>query len=285
LRKNIGRRLIGITAANGKLSWYQDPLPTNCVGDWVCSGGSGAGYPTFAYCPGPESGYKNLAVFFQACSFNCLFCQNWHFKSETLAAQPHSVDDLLTDVDPRTACICFFGGDPSPQLPFSLKASRLARAENKERILRICWETNGSMNPKLLDQMMDLAVVSGGCVKFDLKAWNPNLHIALTGVTNRRTLQNFERAARSIRRRPIPPVLIASTLLVPGYIDLIEVAAIACFIAALNRDIPYSLLAFHPQFYMSDLPLTSKRLAESCLKVAGEAGLTNVRIGNTHLLI
>jgi len=63
----------------GKLSWYHDPLPTNCVADWVCSGGTGAGYPKYAHCPGPELGYSNLAVFFHACTFNCLYCQNWHF--------------------------------------------------------------------------------------------------------------------------------------------------------------------------------------------------------------
>lgn len=27
----------------------------------------------------------------------------------------------------RVACVCFFGGDPSPQMPFLLKAARLAR--------------------------------------------------------------------------------------------------------------------------------------------------------------
>ncbi len=68
-------------------------------------------------------------------------------------------------------------------------------------------------------------------------------------------------------------------------IDENEVDALARFIAALDPDIPFSLLAFHPQFYMSDLPLTPKRLAESCLRTAREAGLNNVRIGNIHLLV
>jgi len=285
LRKNTGKRLSGVTADSGKFSWYHDPLPTNCVADRVCPGGTGAGYPKYAHCPGPETGYKNLAVFFQACSFNCLFCQNWHFREESFSAHPHRVDELISNVDTRTSCICYFGGDPSPQLPFALRASRRAREKNKGEILRICWETNGSMNPKLLDQMMELAVFSGGCVKFDLKAWDPNLHVALTGITNQRTLKNFEQAAMSIRRRPIPSLLIASTLLVTGYIDEKEVDAIARFIAALDPDIPYSLLAFHPQFYMSDLPLTPKRLAERCIQVAREAGLRNVRIGNVHLLM
>ena len=76
LRRNLGGRLVGGRPAEGRLSWYYDPLPTNCVADWVCPGGTGAGYPTFARRPGPEVGFANLAVFYEACSFNCLFCQN-----------------------------------------------------------------------------------------------------------------------------------------------------------------------------------------------------------------
>jgi pyruvate formate lyase activating enzyme len=284
LRKNREGRLTSNSAVRGKLSWYHDPLPTNCVADWVCAGGTGAGYPTYAHCPAAETGYKNLAVFFHACSFNCLFCQNWHFKKQTRLESSRTVDELVSDVDSRTACICYFGGDPAPQLPFTIRASRRARAKNKDGILRICWETNGSMSPKLLDHMMELAVCSGGCVKFDLKAWENNLHIALTGISNRRTLDNFARAAKSIHRRSDPPVLLANTLLIPGYIDESEVAALARFIASLDPDIPYSLAAFYPHFYMSDLPLTSRRLAESCLQVALDSGLRNVRIGNIHLL-
>ncbi len=69
-----------------------------------------------------------------------------------------------------------------------------------------------------------------------------------------------------------------------GYIDAEEVAAIARFIASLDPNIPYSLLAFHPQFYMSDLPMTSRVLADQCCQAARHAGLNNVRIGNVHLL-
>ena len=284
LRINQGSRLRGVSSKQAKLSWYHDRLPTNCVGDWVCAGGTGAGYPKYAYCPNAESGYKNLAVFFLACSFNCLFCQNWHFRKESLSSLTRSFEQLIADVDERTSCICYFGGDPSPQLPFSLRASREAITRNEGRVLRICWETNGSMHPELLDEMMELALNSGGCVKFDLKAWNPYLHMALTGVTNQRTLDNFARAAKTIERRSTPPPLIASSLLIPGYIDEKEISAMAKFIADLNPEIPYSLLAFHPQFYMSDLPVTSKQLAIRCYQAAQDAGLKRVRIGNVHLL-
>lgn len=284
LRRNQGGKLSGVSAEEGKLSWYYDPLPTNCVADWVCPGGTGVGFPEYAHCNAPERGFKNLAVFFHACTFNCLYCQNWQFREETLKPRTIPLTRLVSDVDERTSCICYFGGDPAAQLPFSLAASRKARSESKKKILRICWETNGSMHPGLLDEMIRLALDSGGCIKFDLKASDETLHQALTGITNKRTLENFRRAGERFVERPIPPLVVASTLLVPGYVEEGEIRMIARLIGSINPEIPYSLLAFHPHFFMSDLPLTPRSTAEKCFQAAREEGVKNVRIGNIHLL-
>ncbi|MBM4446857.1 MAG: radical SAM protein [Chloroflexi bacterium] len=284
IRIAVSGKLTGATAEKGNVSWYYDPLPTNCVADWVCPGGTGSGYPDFAYCPGPEHGYNNLAVFYQACSFDCLFCQNWHYRSAAIKQDWVSPLELAGAVDDRTSCICYFGGDSTPQLPHALRASRLALDRNKGRILRICWETNGSMHPALLKQAAKLSLDSGGCIKFDLKAWDEKLHIALCGVSNKRTLDNFSLLAGYARKRPEPPFLIASTLLIPGYIAEQEVSNIAKFIASLDPNVPYALLAFHPDFLMTDSPTTSLQHAERCLKAAKEAGLCRVQLGNVHLL-
>lgn len=286
LRENRGGKLhhLAGTRAKGLVSWYHDPLPTNCVADWVCPGGSEAGHPDFSHSPGPEYGYKNLAVFYRACSFDCLFCQNWHFRQANPEGPGHSARELAQAVDRKTSCICYFGGDPSPQLAHALATSRIALKENKDRILRICWETNGSASRPLLDQMASLSLRSGGCIKFDLKAHDERLNLALCGVSNRRTLENFAHLAEFIPERPEPPFLVASTLLVPGYVDAQEVSRIARFIAFLDPTIPYALLAFYPQFEMVDLPTTSRNHAEQCLAAAKEAGLTRVRVGNMHLL-
>jgi pyruvate formate lyase activating enzyme len=141
------------------------------------------------------------------------------------------------------------------------------------------------MNPELLEEMMSLSLESGGCVKFDLKAMNENIHYALCGVGNNRTLENFAAAAGCIAERPEPPPLVASTLLVPGYIDVREVKAIASFISKLDPNIPYALLGFHGDFLMTDLPRTLWEQANRCLEAAKDAGLSRVRIGNAHILI
>jgi len=287
LRTNhLGKLVHLVSRERGNLAWYHDSLPTNCVAEWVC--GERESY-----------GYKNLAVFYHGCSFNCLFCQNWHYREEVkrimkraspaVLENPESVkdanlvtsEDLSNCVDGRTNCICYFGGDPVPQIYHALETSRLAL---KKKRVRICWETNGYMNPKFLKEIAQLSLDSGGCVKFDLKAFSEQVNIALCGVTNRRTLENFSILAEYTKKRKEPPFLVASTLLVPGYVDGYEISEIARFIASLDPEIPYSLLAFHPHFYMSDLPTTSRRHAEECLEEARRAGLRRVKIGNIHLL-
>jgi pyruvate formate lyase activating enzyme len=284
LRRVKNGRIIGGRPHEGNLYSYHDPLPTNCVGDFVCPGGTGCGYPKFAVSRGAEYGYRNLAVFYHACGFNCLYCQNHHFKTKTSSLKKTSAKQLARSVDKKTNCICYFGGDPTPQILHAVKTSKIALKDAEGRILRICWETNGSVQPPYLAMMADVSLASGGSIKFDLKAWDNGIHHALCGVTNTRTLENFQTLAQWIGQRPDPPFLIASTLLVPGYVDEPEVKEIAGFISDLDPDIPYSLLAFYPQFYLKDLPTTSRSHALRCKAAAERAGLRNVHIGNVHLL-
>ena len=289
LRVNYDNKIIsyrGIGKSKALVEWYYDFLPTNCVADWVCPGCSNSGFPQYSYSSTPEFGYKNLAVFFGACTLNCLFCQNWHFRDMTQKLAPiRNIDELVNAVDSRTSCICFFGGDPSTQMDFALNASQKAGRSKKGKHLRICWETNGTMSKKYLKKAVEISLKTGGCIKFDIKAFDSNLYFVLTGSSNKNTLKNFETASQFIYKRKNLPLVIASTLLVPGYIDEIEIKKISEFIYDCSPDIPYKLLGFHPQFYMSDLTPISKKLAYSCLETAKRCGLTNVDIGNRNLLL
>lgn len=289
LVRNVDGHLerLGGTGNKGILEWYYDELPTNCVSWWFCPGCTGAGYPRYAHEREAEHGYFNLAVFYGGCSFDCLYCQNWHYRTLAVKHRPAmSAKMLAGKVEEHVSCICYFGGDPSPQMPHSLEVTRIAleKAEAGRRILRVCWETNGYMNSKLAERAAEYALQSGGNIKFDLKAYSEELNTALCGVSNKPTMVSFRTIREKFygKRRELP-VLSASTLLVPGYVDVEEVGNIAGVISEVDPEIPYTLLAYYPSYVLNDLPTTSRKQAAECL-AAAEKYLTNARIGNVHLL-
>ncbi len=285
LRWNQGGLRSRTSPDKGLLYYYLDPHVTNCCSAWFCPGGTGAGYPDYANTLGPERGFHNLAVFFYGCNFDCLFCQNSSHKE--LGNKPEIDAETFAQViegNPRISCVCFFGGSPEPQLPFALNASEQALELVGDRRLRICFEWNGCGEPALVSRAAELALKSGGNIKFDLKCFTPSLSLALSGVDNSQAYRNFSMIAReAYPKRPGVPVLTATTLLVPGYVDAHEVEGIAGFIADLDDSIPYSLLVFHPDYRMLDLPVTPIEQAVDSYNAAAQH-LTNVNVGNLQTL-
>lgn len=269
LRKNKNGKLVSeVSEKLGLLYFYYDPLPTNCCASWFCRAEKLA------------PGKNNLSVFFYGCSFDCLFCQNYSHKLIDEAPRI-SVDDLLKKaVDSSVFCLCFFGGSPEPHLPFVINFSEKIL---KKRKIKICFEWNGSGNKNLVRKAAEIALKSGGIIKFDLKTFSENLSYALSGVSNKRTYENFEMIAKKFLPKAKHSMLTATTLLVPGYVDRIEVEKIAKFIAKFNPEIPYSLLVFFPAFQMADLPITPREWAFECLEIAKKY-LKNVHLVNRHLL-
>lgn len=275
------------TPGEGLLTWYYDPLPTNCVPADFCAGSSGAGYPKWCRTPRGDTGYCNLSVFLGSCTFSCLFCQNYSFRELTVKGKPLvRATELAKKADKGVGCVCYFGGDPASQMPFVTESARLMHEDAKRegRILRFCLETNLSMDLHSLKEFGELSMESGGGIKADLKCWSSETLYALTGVEHRMAFENFRWLAKLHGQRPEVPFARASTLLVPGYVDEEEIRGLASFISELDPTIPYSLLAFHPLFYMDDMPYTKREDAERFLKICQEEGLQKVRIGNPWLL-
>ncbi len=256
-----GKLRIMNSPRNAVLHAYEDALPTNCCNSWFCKGSKLSG--------------TNLAVFYYGCNFDCLFCQNWthkNVKSGRIVSLDEIVEFAMKD---RVRCICHFGGSPEPQIVFAINFSREVL---KRRDVMICWEWNGAGKTTFALKAAELSYKSGGTVKFDLKAYNPYLHLILTGRSNEQTLKNFEKIYDRY-----PDVLSATTLLVPYYVDEKEVEDIARFIANLSDEIPYSLLIFHPDYRLYDLPVTPRKQVERCYSVAKKY-LKRVHIGNKFLL-
>jgi len=267
IRKNADGKVVGPDRNWAYLDWYHDPLPTNCVADWVCKGSK-------------DYGFKNLAVFYEGCTFNCLFCQNWHFRDKK---NKTTAQELFRAADSVTGCVCFFGGDPTP---FALHSLEIAKQiSEKRRKIRICWETNGSISPRLMRFWAEYALRSNGCIKIDFKTFSEELNIALCGSSNNNTKENIKLVAQYIKKREKLPILIVSTLLIPEYIDEYELTQIAKFISSINKKIPWSFLGFYPHFHFNDLSCTSRKQVDIALQIAKDYGIENTHAGNVHLLI
>ena len=162
-RRREGAGSSGGTRPGPTASFYFDPLPTNCVAEWVCGATGATATPPSATSPGPEYGWRNLAVFYQSCSFNCLFCQNWHFKEEArraklTRARPSWPPRCVT-IRPASASSAATPPRSSP-MPWSARGWPARRGPG--RILRICFETAGRSSRKLLRQMADVAAGERG---------------------------------------------------------------------------------------------------------------------------
>ena len=279
-------RLAGDEIKGGLFSFYHDPLPTNCVAEPFCPGCTSSGYPKYSYVKGPEIGYNSLAVFYQSCTYDCLFCQNYQYRKGVHLATPTMPEVLIKALKQTTSCICFFGGDPASQIRHSIAVGRqaIAKAKKEKRIIRVCWETNGSARPSLMKKATAIALKTGGLIKIDFKAFDDRIMKALCGSSNKFTIQNIRNIGSIVKDRPETPLLVVSTLLVPGYVEKDQVEQIAKLLVEIDPTIPYSLLAFYPAFVIDDLPTTSRKQAEECFAVAKKAGLENVWIGNKHLL-
>lgn len=281
----------------GVLHAYLDPLPTNCVATPVCPAATGAGYPRYSVSDGVEYGCYNLAVFFAGCNLDCLFCQNWQHKDIAVSSKLRkryllSINELVEEAvkNDRITCVCFFGGDPTPHAIYSIEVSRrlLAYSHKYKVVKRICWETNGLESPGVMKEMAKLSLDSGGIVKIDWKAYTPQVYQALTGVNGfkavERVKDNIKLVADMGKDRPEIPLLTVSILLVPGYVDGVELEGMARYIASINRSIPVVLLAFHADHLLRDLPPTSIDHAYKAYNIFREQGIEKVFIGNEWLL-
>jgi len=259
-------RLVG-TPEKGLLEWYYDPLPTNCVAEFVCE-----------LCLNPKENTYNLAIFYGACNLHCLFCQNWHYRELTLRLKPtYSSDEIVKLVKENVKCICFFGGDPGPQISHSLEVARKV-CELRDDV-RICYETNGLIGKNYLNEVIKYVKKTNGIIKVDFKFWSENLYKVISNCHNPKIIRkNIEKIAKSGVR------LVISTLMIPGYVDEYEISKITEFIASLDENIPYVLLAYYPHYLMNDIGFTSKEFALKAKKIAEKNGLKNIFIGNIWLL-
>jgi pyruvate formate lyase activating enzyme len=171
---------------------------------------------------------------------------------------------------PARNIIAFTGGDIGCRIEFYEQSAELIKRDNLN--LWILFETNGyGLTPKNLDKLKASGIDS---FWLDIKAFDPDVHKRLTGVTNEWILQLPE---EMIKRNFVMEVL---SLVIPGWVEEDQIGAIAKLISQVNRNIPFTILAFFPEYKMKNIPAPNIEQMLKAYDKARETGLLNIRLGN-----
>ncbi len=226
--------------------------------------------------PAPPESYT---VFMAGCNFKCLNCQNW-----TISQYPDNRDKQRGYKDPdglAEECtrnldslsgralgadrIFFSGGEPTIHLPYIEKVVEAARKIRPDT--RVNFDTNGYMTEESLERVLAFTT----SITFDLKAFDDELFLALTGASSKPVLRN----ARSIGRYAKHKLWEYRIVVIPQ-INEDEIRPLTEFIADVDPSLPVCFLAFRPNFVLENHPGADRPLMERCVAIGREAGLENV---------
>ena len=170
---------------------------------------------------------------------------------------------------PARNIVAFTGGDITCCSDFYAECARLIKRQTK---LWVLIETNGyGLTPQNLDCLNE-----GGVDAFwlDIKAFDDETHKWLTGCTNDRILK----LPQQILRRGF--VLEVLSLYIPGRVEADDLENIARILAAADADIPFTILAFFPEYKMKNhASPTVVEMVEAYRRVKA-VGLKKIRLGN-----
>lgn len=183
-----------------------------------------------------------------------------------------NVDDISISAQgfgPARNIVGFTGGDLTCRPDFYAACAQLIK-EHAE--LWVLIETNGyGLTPDNLDLLRDSGVDS---FWLDIKAEDPERHKWLTGSDNQLILQLPE---EMLKRDFVVEVL---SLYIPEVVDADELGRIGSALASVDPTIPFTILAFFPEYKMKNFRSPTVEEIVRAYENAKKAGLVHVRVGN-----
>jgi putative pyruvate formate lyase activating enzyme len=90
----------------------------------------------------------SFTIFFMGCSFACQYCQNWSISQWAEPGHVFTEQQIAEIIEQNSGCrnVNFVGGEPTPHLPFILKAMTYVKAN-----IPILWNSNFYMSDKAMD--------------------------------------------------------------------------------------------------------------------------------------
>jgi pyruvate formate lyase activating enzyme len=224
--------------------------------------------PLFHLLPGSSS----YSIAASGCNFRCGFCQNWEISQIQAdgpvfggEASPRQVVEEA--VRRKAVSVSYTYTEPTIYFEFAYDCAVLAR----EAGLRNIFVTNGYMTDdalKYIGPYLDAANV-------DLKSFRDDFYKKICHATLPPVLDTI------ISLRHMGIWVEVTTLIIPGVNDSHkELAEIASFLASVDKDIPWHISRFHPDYEMNQLSVTPPEVLQEAYHIGRSKGLHFVYIGN-----
>lgn len=226
--------------------------------------------PLFHFLPST----KSFSFATAGCNFKCGFCQNWEIsqypKGKDVsyeAWKETSPEEIVRQaVENRCQSVSYTYTEPTIFFEYAYDTAEIAKRKGLKNI----FVTNGYYTRETLEKMKGLI----DAANIDLKSFDENFYQKICGAKLQHVLESIKNTFEAGIWTEI------TTLIIPGYNDKPEeLKKLAAFIASINKDIPWHISQYHPD-YKFDAPMTPVGTLNRAFNAGKLAGLNFVYVGN-----
>ena len=226
--------------------------------------------PLYHFLPGTHS----FSIATIGCNFQCPFCQNWQISqaSKSKGIQDHGqeyspYDIVSTAKRHRCRSISYTYTEPTVYFEFAFDTAKMAKEEGLANV----FVTNGYMRPEAIETIHPYL----DACNVDLKAMQEGFYKDMCGA-------HLQPVLDSIRMMKETGIWVEiTTLIIPGLNDSeSELRQIALFISETDREIPWHICRFHPDYKYTDSRPTPVETLRQARSIGMKEGLRYIYIGN-----
>ncbi len=224
--------------------------------------------PLFHFLPGSTA----FSIATAGCNFRCKNCQNWEI-SQSRPEDTQNYDMMPERVvegakSNNCASIAYTYSEPNAYYEYMYDTSKIARASGVKNL----WITNGYLNEKPVRDLCEYI----DAANVDLKSFKESIYNDL----NAGTLQPVLDTLKTLKDENV--WFEVTNLVVPTYTDDLDMISEMCgwLVKNISTDYPLHFSRFHSVYKLANLPPTPVDFLEKVRKIALDAGLKFVYIGN-----
>jgi pyruvate formate lyase activating enzyme len=227
--------------------------------------------PLYHFFPGTSS----LSIATIGCNFRCGFCQNWEISQKSIRNGDFPGEDFTPEEVVRAALenkcksISYTYTEPTIFFEYAFDTAKLA----KEKGLYNNFVTNGYMTRECIEM-----------IRSNLDAANVDLKFFRDDSYRKICAGSLQPVLDSIRLMQRLGIWVeVTTLVVPGENDSDEeLGDIAGFIASVDKNMPWHISRFHPDYQLIERSPTPEATLKKAQEIGSKRGLKFIYVGNVY---